>query len=64
MKLTIPSVADLRRAAAGAAVGARLALGPDRWCVLRAAWRALVVFGWLALAVYLVAVISIMWGVT
>lgn len=60
--MNIPTISDIRRAVAGAAVGARLALGPERWCVIRATWRGLVIFGWAALVVYLIAAVVIALG--
>lgn len=62
MNIHIPTVSDLHRAAAGAAVGARLALGPERWSALRAAWRVLAIFGWAVFAVYLVIAVAVLVG--
>lgn len=57
--IKIPSISDLRRAAAGAAVGARLALGPERWHVLRTTLQVLLILGWSAFIAYLIAVLLI-----
>lgn len=61
--MNIPTLSDIRRALAGAATGAALAVGPERWRVIRAAWRALVWAGWAVLAVYLFVAIMIAAGV-
>lgn len=53
---------DLRRAAAGALVGARLALGPKRWAALRAVWRVLGWLGWLVLAAWAATVLAVLAG--
>lgn len=53
---------DIRKAARGAATGAALALGPAKFAALKRAWRALAWFGWAVLAIYLIAVISVMLG--
>lgn len=49
----------LRRAAAGAAAGVCLALGPSRCVTLRRVWFAAGLLGWVVFGVYLVFAVLI-----
>lgn len=53
----IPTLSELRAMAQGAAIGARLAVGPVRWCELRGFFDLAgpLLLGWLTLPVALLA---------